>query len=255
MTSGNVPFSWPLPLNWGSPAGLILRKLLLAIPVDRATPIVLFGSAALQMTVAPSVMSAGVDIFPDIVVSSLRSHFPNPFNREELNALVKHIGYGQGESSLYIQVCSESTFEPGPRCWRRTFSESVGSSLLIVPHPYDILFSKLQRYEAKDLQAFQEVMELTGHPDEKTFLDELQACHRFFIKTESPTMEDHFPKPFSQGDIRKNVRELWKELYGRQLNIDREILQPALEQKQVERTDYKSGHKALLFKISKNKKF
>jgi len=242
-------FSWPMPLQWKSPSGKILYDLLSAIPATRATPLVLFGSAALQMTVAPSVLSADVDVFPDVVVGADSREFPHPLSRTELSDVVKDIGYAKGSASIYIQVCSESTFEPGPRCWRRAMSENIGKSRCTVPDPYDILFTKLQRYEAKDLEAFQAVLATIGQPDEKTLLDEMQSCYRFFIKPSSPRTEEHLPRPFPQGDLRNNVRKLWVKLYGRPLNIEKEIIQPALEQRQSDHADFKTGHKALLASI------
>ena len=52
---------WPVEVDWESPAGRLLAKLGEIVTPDRRTPILLFGSAALQVTVAPTVLSEDTD--------------------------------------------------------------------------------------------------------------------------------------------------------------------------------------------------
>ena len=74
--------NWPVAIDWDSPAGKLLTLLGDCVPADRRTPIVLFGSAALQVTVAPTVLSDYADIAPDIIPYDPRSGmFPNPYDR------------------------------------------------------------------------------------------------------------------------------------------------------------------------------
>lgn len=56
---------WTGTVDWSTPAGLALKGLMAALPRDRRFLITLFGSAPLQITVEPNLLSADVDLFCD----------------------------------------------------------------------------------------------------------------------------------------------------------------------------------------------
>jgi hypothetical protein len=53
-----MPIAWPKKIDWNCPSGILLTRLGHLVPPDRRTPIILFGSAALQLTIAPNIFYA-----------------------------------------------------------------------------------------------------------------------------------------------------------------------------------------------------
>lgn len=88
-------------------------------------------------------------------------------------------------------------------------------------HPWDVLVSKLQRLDPKDLQAFQLVIAKTGHPTEAEFIKHLQKAVDLY--------RPKFDEETTRGDMLANTRELWKILWHKEIDVRTAIIRPALE--------------------------
>ncbi|HEX5400135.1 MAG TPA: hypothetical protein VFY06_13905, partial [Verrucomicrobiae bacterium] len=93
--------------------------------------------------------------------------------------------------------------------------------LFIFPHPWDILVSKLQRLDPKDVQAFKLVIEQTGHPTEKEFAAHLQNAVDLY--------RPKFDEESARGDMFANTKILWQELWKKEIDVRAAIIRPALE--------------------------
>lgn len=199
-----VTGSWTTAIDWETPAGQALKKLAVVLPKDRRFTITVFGSAPIQITVEPSLLSADVDLFSD---------------QEDLASFVVKAGMDRDHSDFYIQVCSELNFRTSPRWRGRTQSVTLGNCTFVFPHPIDILIAKLNRLEEKDIEAFRVVKKKTNHPTEAELIAELQLAVDLF----RPSFDEE------QGqDLANNCRRLWPILYGRAIDPRQEIIAPAL---------------------------
>jgi hypothetical protein len=88
----------------------------------------------------------------------------------------------------------------------------------------DLLVSKLQRLEKKDLDAFRLVRghRLFTEDDFKTVLMNAVDIYRPRFAEEQPA-----------ADIFENTRVVWKEMYGKAIDVRREIVIPALEKRRI----------------------
>src|SRR6185295_16850388 len=195
---------WTTTVDWETPAGQALKKLAAVLPKGRRFAIAVFGSAPIQITVEPSLLSADVDLFSD---------------QEDFETFVVKAGMDRSHSDFYIQVSSELNFRTSPRWRGRTQSVMVGNCTFVFPHPIDILIAKLNRLEEKDVEAFRVVKKRTGHPTETELIEELQMAVDLF----RPSFDEE------QGhDLGNNTRRLWPLLYGREIDPRKEIIAPAL---------------------------
>jgi len=217
--------NWPTEVDWESPAGILISALCRAIPAEKRTPVILFGSAALQMTVAPTLLSADADIAPDIVPYDPRSsRFVRPLDRTGLMDLVRAAQLGVGQRDFYIQVCAQGSFQPGTGWLRRIMEVERGGLVITIPHPMDILIAKLHRYEKKDLIAFKEVYRRQNFPSPEAMLAELRASPRLFMKRDRSV--DHMPGQFPESKMAESLPKLWRDLWGLELDLRRDILEP-----------------------------
>jgi len=236
---------WPADIAWNSPAGQLLSLLGEIVPANRRTSILLFGSAALQVTIAPSVLSEDADVAPDVVPYSPDSNkFKNALGRVELAKLIRDHKLGKGQRKLHLQVNAYEAFDPGSRWGRRVMTVERGNIQITIPHPIDILIAKLHRYEAKDLEAFKMVLARTGFPTAEELLAELRANHRLFKKQERS--HANMPSQFPESKIAQAVPKLFTELYGKRINVRRDILLPAEQAVAESYNDHKKGHQSAL---------
>ena len=103
------------------------------------------------MTVAPSLLSADIDLFCDDA---------------SLQELVAAARMDKLHTDFYVQVSSALNFQTSPLWGTRSQSVRIGNCTFVIPHPIDILIAKLNRLEEKDLAAFRVVLKKTGHPTE-----------------------------------------------------------------------------------------
>lgn len=198
---------WTDTVNWSTPAGVALKDLIAVLPRDRPFLITLFGSAPLQITVEPQLLSGDVDLFCD---------------DEDLNQYVAKAGLTQGKSDFYIQVCSGLNFRTSPHWANRAKSVTVENCTIRFPHPIDILIAKLNRLDEKDFEAYRVVIRKTGHPTEAELIHELQMAVDLF----RPSFDEE------QGhDMANNCRRLWPLIFGREIDPRTEIIAPALQKR------------------------
>jgi hypothetical protein len=198
---------WTETLDLATPAGVALKKLIAKLPQDREFEITVFGSAALQIAVDPTLLSNDVDLFS---------------SSEDLEAFVLEAGLHQNQSDFYIQVCSGLNFRTSPHWATLLKTIRQANCTFHFPHPIDILIAKLNRLEEKDLLAFRVVIAKTGHPTEQELIRELQLAVDLF----RPSFDEE------QGhDLVNNCRRLWPLLFGREIDTRAEIIAPALEER------------------------
>lgn len=241
--------NWPVEIDWESPAGKVITLLGEVVPPDRRTPIVLFGSAALQVTVAPTVLSEDADIAPDVIPYDPRSsHFPHPYDRNGLNELVRAHELGMGQRKLYLQVNAPGAFQPGTGYLRRVMEVDRGNLHITIPHPLDILIAKLHRYEEKDLEAFQKVHGLTGFPSPEALLAELRASPRLFARHDRSL--EHMPSQCPESKISESVPHLFWALWKKRVRVQEDILAPTAQEIASSYRDHDDTHKKRLTDIA-----
>ncbi len=200
---------WSRQLDLDTPSGRLLKKLAAALPKDRSFRITIFGSSPLQIGIDSSLLSGDVDLFSD---------------EEQLADCVKAAGLGMGQATPFVQVCSELNFRTSPRWRARTQSFQVEHCTFVLPHPIDILIAKLNRLEDKDLRAFRLVLDGTGHPTEAELIAELQLAVDLF----RPGFDEE-----NAADLGNNTRRLWPLIYGREIDVRKEIIAPALAKRRA----------------------
>lgn len=201
---------WPAELDWSTPAGQLLQQLVAALPADRALHLTVYGSAPLQITVDRQLLSGDVDVFSD--------------DDEDLSELIAAAGLDKAHGGLHFESGFELSFRTSPRWRQRAKVVQLGKVTLTFPHPLDILIGKLDRLEPKDLLAFRRVRELTGHPTADELQRELQNAVDLF----RPGFDEDSPNRYPE-----NTRQLWREIYGREIDIRRDIIEPALARRKL----------------------
>ena len=196
---------WTGEIDWETPAGRLLQKFLATLPTGRVFRLTLYGSAPLQLTMDRQLMSADVDLFSD--------------DEEDLTALVAAAKLDKTHGGFFLEPGFELSFRTSPRWRSRAFVVQRGNVTLTIPHPLDILIGKLNRLEAKDLTAFERVIQLTGHPTADEFRHELQSAVDLF----RPAFDEDSPNRYPE-----NTRKLWREVFHAEIDIHREIIQPAI---------------------------
>ena len=205
-------------LDWSASAGLRLELLARALPSQPRLEIIVFGSAPLQLMIDRSFLSEDIDISPTEEAY------------DTINKIVEAQGWAKGQSDFYIQVCDHLAFRTARNWLRRAVHEERHGHLFIFPHPWDILVSKLQRLEEKDLEAFKLVIARTGHPTEDEFLHHLQDALDLY--------RPKFDEESARGDMLINTRILWNALWQKEIDVRAQIIRPALER---QRHDYEEG--------------
>jgi hypothetical protein len=209
MTASPVtPFEkWKPRLQWDSEAGRTLLCLVAALPKERNFSITVFGSAPLQLACDANFLSADVDIFAE----------------EDFSALIREHHLGKYQRAVYIEQCVPNTFSAGADWPMRAYTEQVENVAFCFPHPVDILVSKLQRLEEKDIRAFQLVRQKTGAPTAEQL--------KWLLMNAVDLFRPRFDEEADAGDIRINTARIWQILYGQTINVIEEIIKPALKQR------------------------
>jgi hypothetical protein len=170
-------------------------------------PILVFGSAPLQIYLDPAFLSADVDV----AVSE---------REDELKALVEEIGLGKGQATFYVEVVPAYIFRAGQKWRERARTVTLEGVAFLFPEPMDILLAKLRRLDEKDLRAFELVREKTGHPTEEELIGELRDAYDLF----------YFQRDGRKSLLWSNTEKLWPRLFGHAVDVPACIIQPVLEQ-------------------------
>lgn len=195
---------WTGEVDWATPAGDLLRRFLASLPKDRPFHLTLYGSAPLQLTVDRQLMSGDVDLFSD--------------DDEDLSEFVVAAKLDKTQGGLHLEPGYELSFRTSPRWRQRAATVQRGNVTLTIPHPLDILIGKLDRLDAKDLKAFERTRQLTGHPTAAELRQELQNAVDLF----RPAFDEDSPNRYPE-----NTRRLWRELFHEEIDIRRDIIEPA----------------------------
>lgn len=200
------PEPWRPEINWDTPAGRVLDQLAKALPSNRAWKIIVFGSSPLQLGIDPTFASADVDV---IASADIEEHC----RRAKLL---------KGQAEIYIDLCAPAAFTASVDWPVRAHETQRGHVTYVLPHPIDILVSKIKRLEEKDLQAFRLVRAKTSHPTEGELIQALRGA----VDVYRPSFDEE-----SAGDPRHNTVVLWRALFNRAINVGAEIIGPALEER------------------------
>ena len=201
---------WSGKIDWTTPAGVLLEKFIGTLPRERTFRLTLFGSAPLQLTLDRQLLSADVDLFSE--------------DDQDLGALVRNARLDKGQGGLYLEPGFELSFRTSPRWRQRAVIVQRENVTLTVPHPIDILIGKLNRLEPKDLQAFERVIQLTGHPTREELRAELENAVDLF----RPAFDDDSPNRFPE-----NVQRLWREVFRAEIDLKDQIIEPALKRRRT----------------------
>jgi hypothetical protein len=201
-------------LDWSGKTGQRLDELARCLPKLPRLEITVFGSAPLQLFIERSFVSEDIDLFA------------NAAHTEFLDQFVAEKKWSKGETDLYIQVCDPLAFK-STIDWRgRAIEVERHGHLFVFVHPWDVLASKLQRLEEKDLNAFRLVIEKTGHPTEEEFARHLQLAVDLY--------RPKFDEESARGDMLMNTRILWQTLWGKEIDVRGSIIRPARERAERE---------------------
>ena len=118
------------------------RILLDAARLLKEGEIVVFGSAALAFVLPEAPRTRDIDVWCD-----------PPERGELLTVLMGELSWYQSTHGVYVEVWAPETFA-APLNWRsraKVLTEETAPDVrLVVPHPHDILFAKLERWESGD---------------------------------------------------------------------------------------------------------
>ena len=202
-------------IAWQSAAGQRLDEFARRLPTQRRLEIIVFGSTPLQLFIDPHFSSADIDICSDEDTYQILIDF------------VEQQEWTQEKSSnFYIQVCDPLAFKSTIDWRSRAIEVEKHGHLFVFVHPWDVLVSKLQRLEEKDLNAFRLVLEKTGHPTEDEFARHLQLAVDLY--------RPKFDEESARGDMTINTRTLRQALWNKEINVRARIIRPAMERAERE---------------------
>jgi hypothetical protein len=190
------------------PVARLLQKLAKNLPETPSREIIVFGSAPLQILVEPGFLSKDCDIIADEMVKSI--------------AETIHVPAQQGD--LYFEVCDPLTFRTALGWQSRAVRQSIHGHTFVLPHPWDILTSKIARLEEKDLEAFRIVIKRTGHPTAEEFKQHLQLA----VDLYRPNFDEE-----TGHDYLLQTQILWQTIYGDSIDVRSEIIAPALARRKA----------------------
>jgi hypothetical protein len=211
---------WVMPEpRWDTVAGTLLDAFFRAVRQelpDYDAPLTVFGSAAIQLCLDDEFASANVDLMVILETGRLRG-IARGLVVENIGAPRPHYG---------LQICAPHWFRAAPHYLQRAWTGDRNGLRIVVPHVRDILLAKLHRSRvdgqeglvAKDRRAFVRVRELCdGHPDTHDVLEDFVLCEPEF----------RVPTDGSVNSFRLNAMDLFREVFGRDLDLEREVLAPA----------------------------
>ncbi len=201
-------WAWEPTLDWSSPAGRLLERLAEALE-GSLEEVTVFGSSPLQIGIDPTFVSGDVDVFAC----------------PELLAAIEKARLGKGMADPYIEAVEPHVFRVGVNWRQRACVASQWGVGWVLPHPVDILVGKIRRLADKDLRAFLLVQAKLGRPTESDLIEALGAA----VDIYRPAFDEENPG----GDPIANTRVVWKEIFGRDIDVREEIIRPALAARQA----------------------
>jgi hypothetical protein len=222
MTFANE--SWHPQIDWETPAGRLLDLLVKALPANREWRIIVFGSSPLQLGVDSTFLSGDVDVIP----------------LGDIEPFCQTAGLLEGQRSVYLEICTAAAFVASSDWMARALELKREHVTFILPHPLDILVSKVKRLEPKDLAAFKLVIAKTGHPTEA----ELRLALQRVVDIYRPNFDEE-----SKDDPWANTVQLWQALFQKPIDVSREIVAPALAERQKSYGGRASGAKNALKRL------
>ena len=214
---------WTGEIDWSAPAGRLLEQFLATLPPERYFRLTIYGSAPLQLTVDRQLLSGDVDFFSD--------------DNEDLSDWVRAAHLDQTHGGIYLEAGFELSFRTSPRWRQRARTIQRGRVTITLPHPLDILIGKLDRLDAKDLKAFERVIQITGHPTAEELMVELQNAVDLF----RPAFDDDSPNRYPE-----NTKRLWRELFDADIDVRRDIIEPAMSRRQQGYGESPPDYKSIL---------
>jgi|SRR5687768_12516779 len=213
--------SWRPAINWDTPAGRLLDKLVADLPSTRTWRIILFGYSPLQLAVDTAFHSADVDVIP----------------QGGLDIFCREADLFNWQTNIYIELRTPAAFAASADWRLRAFETRRQHITFVLPHPIDILVSKIERLDDKDLRAFHLVREKLGHPTE----DELIKALRRVVDIYRPSFDEE-----SGNNARENTQVLWQNLFGKTINVAQEIIAPALAERRKNYGQQNQGFREVL---------
>ncbi len=207
---------WRPEIDWNTAAGRLLDQLVEALPSSRPWRIIVFGSSPLQLALDPAFLSGDVDIIP----------FDN------IDEHLRAAGLLKGQAEMYVEPCTPNAFTAAADWTLRAFEVARRHVTFVLPHPIDILVSKIKRLEEKDLNAFRLVRARTGHPTEEDLIHALQRV----VDLYRPSFDEE-----SAGDPMHNTEVLWRELFNKSVDVRRQIIAPAIAERRKQYGKDKRG--------------
>jgi len=197
---------WRPEINWDTPAGRVLDQLVKALPPTRPWTIIVFGSSPLQLGIDSTFLSADVDVIP---AGDIEEH-------------CRQAKLLKGQTEIYIDLCTPAAFTASADWPVRAHEVTRAHVTFVLPHPIDILVSKIKRLEEKDIQAFRVVREKTGQPTEEELIRALKRV----VDVYRPSFDEE-----GGSDARQNTVMLWQKLFNKSINVAQQIIAPALEER------------------------
>jgi hypothetical protein len=200
---------WQPAISWDAPAGRLLDQVVDALPANKEWPLIVFGSAPLQLGLDSAFVSADVDITMEV-------------SRDEVEVHLAAARMLKGHREFYVEVVPRYVFN-APYDWEsRAYRENRRHVEFTFPHPADILVAKVCRVAEKDLNAFRLVRKLTGHPTP----GELIRLLRHAVDLYRPRFDEE-----QGGDPVANTQLIWKEIFQAEIDVREEIIRPALAER------------------------
>jgi hypothetical protein len=147
------------------------------------------------------------------------------------------------QTSIYIELHTPAAFTAGADWPLRAFETRRQHVTFVLPHPIDILVSKIERFNDKDLRAFHLVREKLGHPTE----DELIKALRRVVDIYRPSFDEE-----SGNNARENTQLLWQNLFGKTINVAQDIIAPALAERRKNYGQQNQGFREALARYGKS---
>ena len=199
---------WVPTLDWDSSSGRLLLKVVEVLKESAPVTISVFGSAPLQLGVDANLVSNDLDIL----------------NGPRFHEKLHQAGFLIGQADPYVEVGDETTFTAASGWRDRAFEQVFGNVKIVLPHPIDILVSKVKRMEEKDFVAFETVIRATGHPTEGELIESLQRV----VDLYRPSFDEE-----AIVDPSSNTRLLWQRLFGGDIDVRQSIITPALKARAI----------------------